>query len=75
MFQFIFALLGFFTGGLFGAFIGWSVGSMLDRYLAYGAGGVNPFTVQQRRQIFAKTLFQLAGCVAKVGRAYFYGRN
>ena len=59
------AILGFSLLGFLGIFIGWFAGSALERYLQYGSGGVNPFTAQQRQQTFIKSLFQLAGSIAK----------
>ena len=63
----LFAIFGFFLFGsnLIGALLGWFAGSFFERYVNYGAGGVNPLTERQRSETFKKTLFQLAGRVAK----------
>ena len=65
MIKIICALIGFAILNIPGAFIGWFLGSGIERYVNYGAGGVNPFTGQQRQQVFLQTLFQLAGRMAK----------
>ena len=52
MYKFIFALLGFQLLGLFGAFLGYCIGSSIDRARAYGIGGVNPLG-NARRQKFS----------------------
>ena len=59
------AIFGFFIFGPIGALIGWFAGSILQRYVNFGSGGMNPFTEQQRSENFRKTLFQLAGSIAK----------
>lgn len=65
MFKLIGALLGFYFLGFFGAFIGYFLGSFIDRYIAYGIGGVNPFSQHQRQSVFLETVFILMGKLAK----------
>ena len=65
MFKIIGALLGYYLLGIFGAFIGYIVGSAIDRYRAYGAGGVNPLTTAHRQTVFIETVFILMGKLAK----------
>jgi DnaJ like chaperone protein len=49
----------------FGAFIGYLIGSSLDRAREYGVGGMNPLTSGQRQRIFLDTTFTLMGKLAK----------
>lgn len=65
MFKIILALLGLYLYGIFGAFLGYVVGSFIDRYRAYGAGAINPFTSAQRQTVFLETVFILMGKLAK----------
>lgn len=65
MFKIIGALLGYYLLGIFGVFIGYIVGSFIDRYRAYGAGAVNPFTYAHRQTVFIETVFILMGKLAK----------
>ena len=65
MFKLIGALLGFYFWGFFGALIGYFLGSFLDRYKAYGIGGVNPLSQHLRQSVFLETVFILMGKLAK----------
>ncbi len=65
MFKIIGILLGYYFFGIFGAFVGYLVGSFLDRYRAYGPGGINPLTTAHRQTVFIKTVFILMGKLAK----------
>jgi len=62
-------LLGAFVGwkllGFFGIFIGYIVAGAIHRYVAFGAGAVNPLSNGQRQQVFLTTLFSLMGKLAK----------
>jgi DnaJ like chaperone protein len=65
----LFKLLGLFAGyyffGFFGAIIGFMLGGSLDRYLALGAGAINPLGNARRQLIFVETVFTLMGKLAK----------
>lgn len=65
MFKIILALFGYYLFGIFGALIGYIAGSFIDRYRAYGAGAVNPFTAAHRQTVFLETVFTLMGKLAK----------
>jgi len=65
LFKLIGALIGYFYFGFFGAFFGYFLGSIADRYRAYGFGGVNPLSASQRQAVFLETVFVLMGKVAK----------
>ncbi|SFW30546.1 co-chaperone DjlA [Nitrosovibrio sp. Nv17] len=65
MFKLLGLLLGYYFLGFFGAILGYLAGGALDRYRAYGAGAVNPFTGAHRRAVFIETLFILMGKLAK----------
>jgi DnaJ like chaperone protein len=65
LFKLIGALLGFYFWGFFGAFIGYLLGSFIDRYKAYGIGGVNPLSQHQRQSVFLETVFISMGKLAK----------
>ncbi|MDW7663773.1 MAG: co-chaperone DjlA [Nitrosomonadaceae bacterium] len=65
MFKFLSALVGYYYFGISGAFIGYFLGSIIDRYSAYGFGGVNPLSGNYRKEIFLETVFILMGKLAK----------
>ncbi|SEK84240.1 co-chaperone DjlA [Nitrosovibrio tenuis] len=65
MFKIIGALLGYYFLGIFGALLGYIVGSFIDRYIAYGAGAINPLTNAHRQTVFIQTVFILMGKLAK----------
>ena len=65
MFKFIGLLLGYYVLGFFGAFLGYMIGSSIDRAQAYGIGGINPLSSGQRQKVFLDTVFVLMGKLAK----------
>ncbi len=65
MFKFIGALLGFAGLGFIGAALGYFFGSIIDRSMRLGVGGINPLTVKSRQESFLKTTFILSGKLAK----------
>ena len=65
MFRFIAAALGYYLLGLFGAFIGYLIGSSIDRARNYGIGGINPLSNAHRKTVFLETVFVLMGKLAK----------
>lgn len=65
MIKFIFALIGFYFYGIFGALLGYFAGSVIGRYLAFGIGAVNPLSSGQRQTTFLETVFTLMGKLAK----------
>ncbi len=65
MFKFLAAILGFYFFGFFGALAAFFLGSMIDRSLSYGIGGVNPLSRAHRESVFLATVFTLMGKVAK----------
>ena len=66
MFKFIGVIVGYYLFGLFGAFLGYFIGSYFDRVKAYGTGGVNPLTNAMRQAVFLESVFILMGKLAKV---------
>ena len=65
MFKFIFIILGYLIFGFFGAFLGYLIGSSIDRAKSYGLGGVNPLSNAHRKAVFLETAFVLMGKLAK----------
>lgn len=65
MFKYILAILGYYFLGFFGAFIGYLIGSSIDRAKDYGIGGINPLGTGQRKTVFLETIFVLMGKLAK----------
>jgi len=65
VYKFIVAVIGYLIFGFFGAFIGYLIGSSLDRARDYGIGGMNPLTSGQRQKVFLDTIFILMGKLAK----------
>ncbi|PWB60131.1 MAG: co-chaperone DjlA [Nitrosomonadales bacterium] len=65
MFKLIGALAGYYFFGVFGAIAGFILGIMIDRFRAYGAGGVNPLNAAHRQAVFLETVFVLMGKLAK----------
>tara|TARA_B110000444_G_C18803642_1_gene578775 strand:- start:501 stop:1280 length:780 start_codon:yes stop_codon:yes gene_type:complete len=65
MYKFIFALLGFQLLGFFGAFLGYCIGSSIDRARNYGIGGINPLGNARRQKVFLETTFVMMGKLAK----------
>lgn len=65
MFKFIGIFAGFYYFGIFGAILGWFIGSILDRVRIYGTGGVNPLGKAMRQSVFLETVFISMGKLAK----------
>lgn len=67
MFKIILALGGFFLLGhsFFGGFLGYLIGSSIDRAQRYGMGGINPLGTSKRQAVFLETVFVLMGKLAK----------
>lgn len=65
MYKFIGLALGYYLLGFFGAFLGYLIGSSVDRAKDYGLGGVNPLGNTHRKEIFLETVFALMGKLAK----------
>ncbi|MGC2048891.1 MAG: co-chaperone DjlA [Gallionella sp.] len=65
----MFKLIGVFTGyyffGLFGALIGFFLGSFIDRIRVYGSGALNPLSNAHRQAVFLETVFISMGRLAK----------
>lgn len=67
MYKYILAFAGYvFLGGSFiGAFLGYFIGSSIDRAKDYGMGGINPLGNAHRQEVFLETVFVLMGKLAK----------
>jgi DnaJ like chaperone protein len=65
MFKILGALSGFLILGFIGLILGLIAGSFVDRLVAYGPGGVNPFNAARRQAVFLETAFILMGKLAK----------
>jgi len=65
VYKFIAAALGYYLLGFFGAFIGYLIGSSIDRAKNYGIGGINPLSNAHRKTVFLETVFILMGKLAK----------
>lgn len=65
MFKIVAALFGFYYYGIFGALLGFFLGSIIDRTISYGVGGINPLSRAHRESIFLGTVFILMGKIAK----------
>lgn len=65
MFRLLGALAGFFLLGFLGIFLGYFAGSFIDRFRAFGPGGMNPFNTTRRQSVFLETVFILMGKLAK----------
>lgn len=65
MFKIIFIVAGYYFLGFFGAFLGYLLGSSIDRAKQYGVGGINPLGNGHRKAIFLETAFVLMGKLAK----------
>lgn len=65
MFKLVGTLVGFYFFGIFGAILGYFLGSIVARYSAYGIGGVNPLSSAHRQTVFLATVFTLMGKIAK----------
>jgi len=65
LFKILGAITGFFALGFLGAFLGFLIGSLIDRFNMTGAGGMNPLTAARRQSVFLETVFILMGKLAK----------
>ena len=65
MFKLIGVVTGFYFFGFFGALIGLFIGSMIDRTMAYGSGGMNPLQNALRQAVFLETVFIAMGKLAR----------
>jgi len=65
MYKIIGLAIGFYLLGFFGAFLGYLIGSSVDRARNYGLGGINPLSNSQRKEVFLETVFVLMGKLAK----------
>lgn len=65
MFKIIGAVLGFYYFGFFGALAAFFLGSIIDRSVSYGIGGINPLSRAHRASVFLGTVFVLMGKIAK----------
>jgi DnaJ like chaperone protein len=65
LFRLLGALAGFFLLGFLGIFLGYFAGSFIDRFRAFGPGGMNPFNTTRRQSVFLETVFILMGKLAK----------
>jgi DnaJ like chaperone protein len=65
LFKIVGALLGFYYFGFLGALAAFFLGSMIDRSIIYGLGGVNPLSRAHRESVFLATVFVLMGKIAK----------
>jgi DnaJ like chaperone protein len=65
LFRILGASVGFFILGILGLFLGYFVGSFIDRFRAFGSAGMNPFNAARRQSVFLETVFILMGKLAK----------
>lgn len=65
MLKIVGALIGYYFFGIFGAIAGYFLASIVERYSAYGMGGVNPLSSAHRQTVFVETVFVLMGKLAK----------
>ena len=65
MFKLIGLIAGYYYFGFFGALFGFFAGSVVDRFLAYGPGALNPLQNAHRQAVFLETLFISMGKLAK----------
>ncbi|MES1981857.1 MAG: co-chaperone DjlA [Pseudomonadota bacterium] len=65
MFKLLGVVIGYLLYGFFGALLGYMLGSLADRYKAYGAGGINPLGNARRQAVFLETVFVGMGKLAK----------
>jgi len=66
LFKIISVIAGFYFFGFWGIFLGWFIGSMMDRTRAYGSGAINPMSNALRQAVFIETVFISMGKLAKV---------
>ena len=67
MFKYILAVAGYFLlgGSFIAGFLGYFIGSSIDRARDYGVGGMNPLANGHRKEVFLETTFALMGKLAK----------
>lgn len=65
MFKIVGAVLGFYFFGFWGALAAFFLGSIVDRSISYGVGGVNPLSRAHREAVFLGAVFVLMGKIAK----------
>jgi DnaJ like chaperone protein len=65
MFKIIGIVVGYYLLSFVGAFLGYFVGSAIDRGRNLGLGAINPLSANERRQVFLETTFTLMGTLAK----------
>jgi DnaJ like chaperone protein len=65
LFKLIGAIAGYYFFGLFGALIGFFIGSFIDRIRVYGSGALNPLSNALRQTVFLETVFVSMGRLAK----------
>lgn len=65
MFKIIAVVLAYYFFGFWGALAAFFLGSMIDRTISYGLGGVNPLSRAHRESVFLGTVFVLMGKIAK----------
>jgi DnaJ like chaperone protein len=65
LFKIIGVIAGFYFFGFFGAIAAFFLGSMIDRAIVYGVGGVNPLSRAHRQSVFLSSVFVLMGKIAK----------
>lgn len=65
MFKIIGVVAGFYFFGFFGAIAAFFLGSIIDRAIVYGVGGVNPLSRAHRQSVFLSSVFVLMGKIAK----------
>jgi DnaJ like chaperone protein len=66
LFRIFGVLAGFYVFGFLGALLGYFLGSIIDRFRAFGAIGMNPFSAPRRQSVFLETVFMSMGKLAKV---------
>lgn len=65
LFRILGTIAGYFVLGFFGIFIGYFLGSLIDRSIRLGVSGMNPFTAVRRQSVFLETAFIMMGALAK----------
>jgi len=65
LFKFICIVAGYYFLGFWGAFLGFFLGSFIDRIRIYGSGGMNPLQNVVRQAVFLETIFISMGKLAK----------
>jgi len=65
LFKLIGVIAGYLFFGFWGVFLGFFIGSFIDRVRAYGSGGMNPMQNALRQAVFLETVFISMGKLAK----------